>query len=984
MVTKKWLCMGVFTLLSVSLAVAAPPAVHPTTGAPLVVTCLRGTPDAIDGDLSDWNLESMTPAVVDATAQIYTGQTTWTGPADCSGAFYLLWDDKNIYIAVVGKDDKLSMTKSNGDIWNADCLEVFFGTTNAVTGHAEHYQYGFNANGQIWNWCNMDSAGQTLPDYMKAAAKRTPGGYTCEVSIEYARVSALQFVAGAALGFHPCIDDTDDTDRELQITWTGREAHDQSLGFGQMILSSEPALPKGLSRSPSPTNGATDVPVDSILSWNPGQFAASHDVYLGTESDAVNDAARDNPMAVLVSQGRTTTEFDPQGLAYGTTYSWRVDEVNAPPDSSIYKGYVWSFTTEPYAYAIPSVTATASSANVAQGMTPVKTVDGSGLNADGQHGVETSDGWLATSLPAWIQFQFDQAYMIRQMKVWNSNSMLEPYVGWGAKSVLVEYSLDGTTWTTVGTEEFPRADGTPTYAGFLVEMGDVTAKFVRLTIQNSWGMPQSGLSEVRFLYVPLQAFVPQPADAATGVSLDADLNWRPGRFATSHTVFFGADQAAVADGTAAAKTTTAHSYDPGSLNFGTTYFWKVDEVNSVTWPGDVWSFSTLEYAIVDDFESYTNESPHRVFQAWIDGAGFSPDGFFPAGNPGNGSGALVGYDPTAGDIMETSIIHGGVQAMPVEYNNVNTPYYSEAERTFDSPQNWTTNGATDLSLWFRGRLAALVETASGITVSGSGADIYMGTDEFRFAYKKLTGDGSITVRVDSVKTAASWTKAGVMIRDSLAPLALQVHMISAAQQSLVEWMYRSLANTTTTTQFNTNANANPLPVWLRITRVGNVFTGECSANGTTWTKLTATDGSTSSITITMPSTVYVGMVVCAQSAGNMAVANFSQIKTTGNVTGAWQTADVGVAQPANGPDSLYVTITDSGNKTITIKHPDGTNAVLTDQWTQWKIPLSQLSTVNAKSIKKMTIGIGDRASPKPGGAGMLYIDDIGYGHSLSQ
>ena len=172
------------------------------------------------------------------------------------------------------------------------------------------------------------------------------------------------------------------------------------------------------------------------------------------------------------------------------------------------------------------------------------------------------------------------------------------------------------------------------------------------------------------------------------------------------------------------------------------------------------------------------------------------------------------------------------KAMPVEYNNVNTPYYSEVDRTWSTPQNWTTNGATDFSLWFRGSPAAFLETASGITLSGSGADIYQGTDEFRFAYKKLSGDGSITVRVDSVQTLTDWTKSGVMIRDSLEPLAMQVHMISAARQSLVEWMYRSIMASTTTTALATAANSNPLPVWLRITRAGNVFTGEYSANGT--------------------------------------------------------------------------------------------------------------------------------------------------------
>ena len=74
MLTKKWLVAGVFTLLSLSLAMAAPPAVHPATGEPLVITCLKGTPDVIDGDLSDWSLDTMTPAVLDTTAQINSGQ----------------------------------------------------------------------------------------------------------------------------------------------------------------------------------------------------------------------------------------------------------------------------------------------------------------------------------------------------------------------------------------------------------------------------------------------------------------------------------------------------------------------------------------------------------------------------------------------------------------------------------------------------------------------------------------------------------------------------------------------------------------------------------------------------------------------------------------------------------------------------------------------------------------------------------------------
>ena len=168
---------------------------------------------------------------------------------------------------------------------------------------------------------------------------------------------------------------------------------------------------------------------------------------------------------------------------------------------------------------------------------------------------------------------------------------------------------------------------------------------------------------------------------------------------------------------------------------------------------------------MDEFEGYTNSSPFRVFQTWIDGWGFSPDDFFPTGDPGNTTGAMVGYDPTLGDIMETSIVHGGRQSMPVEYNNVASPYYSEIERTWEAPQDWTLNGVTDLSLWFRGNPIAFADNGSEITMSASGNDIWNNADQFRFAFKRLTGDGSMTVKVNSILMTSGWTKAGVMIRD---------------------------------------------------------------------------------------------------------------------------------------------------------------------------------------------------------------------------
>ena len=145
-----------------------------------------------------------------------------------------------------------------------------------------------------------------------------------------------------------------------------------------------------------------------------------------------------------------------------------------------------------------------------------------------------------------------------------------------------------------------------------------------------------------------------PATAATGLGISTTLNWRPGREAGSHKVFFGTDPNAVAKGTATAKTVTDHAFDPAALLYGTTYYWRVDEVNTVTYPGDVWSFTTQEFAAVDDFESY-NDDKNRIYDSWIDGL---TDGK---------SGSTVGY--MAAPFAEQTIVHGGKQSMPLEYNN---------------------------------------------------------------------------------------------------------------------------------------------------------------------------------------------------------------------------------------------------------------------------------------------------------------------------
>jgi hypothetical protein len=722
--------------------------------------------------------------------------------------------------------------------------------------------------------------------------------------------------------------------------------------------------------APVPADGATDVPRDATVNWTAGQYPATHDVYFGATFADVNTASRTNPKAMLVSQGQTATTFDPPGVfAYGQTYYWRIDEVNTTPDNTIFKGGVWSFTVEPYGYTVKPVSATASSAQTNMG--PEKTIDGSGLTSD-LHGTDGTTMWLSTGVqPNWIQYQFDRVYKLYDLKVWNSNGLVESFIGFGAQSVTIETSTDGTTWTALANvPEFARAAGMAGYAAnTTVNLGGVMAKYVKLTIDSTWGgvSAVTGLAEVRFSYVPAQAREPQPATAATGVRVDTSLNWRPGREAGSHQVFFGTDPNAVANGTASAKTVAEHAFTPGSLQFGTTYYWKVDEVNAVTYPGEVWSFTTQEYAAVDDFESY-NDDDNRIYDAWIDG--------YTDGN----SDSIVG-NMTA-PFAEQMIIHGGKQSMPFEYNNVKPPYYSEASRTFDTIQNWTGNGADTLVLYFQGRAPSFLETTPGnYLVGAGGTDIWNSADQFRFVYKSLTGNGTLVAKVDSIVVTDPWAKGGVMIRESLAA-GSKFAAVYATPGNGVRYQARATADTAATSDtavVTTEQTVLTIPVWVKIERVGNNFNGYYSADGVKWTAM-----SWNPQTITMAAaTVYLGLAVTSHNAAAVTSAGFSNVATTGNATGSWQPQAIGITQTSNTPGPLYVMVQDSSGKSKVVNHPDPLATTL-PSWQPWRIPLSQFTAAGVKvtSVKKLVIGVGDRTSPKANGAGMLYLDDIGFGHSI--
>lgn len=207
-----------------------------------------------------------------------------------------------------------------------------------------------------------------------------------------------------------------------------------------------------------------------------------------------------------------------------------------------------------------------------------------------------------------------------------------------------------------------------------------------------------------FMMRALTAYRPVPADGSNEASPAPTLRWLPGMDAWRHQIFFSNNRDAVAQGTAEADKGQINPEDPnfvpGVLDSLTTYYWRVDEVlvDDTIQPGPVWNFTTC--ILVDDFESYTDDVGSRIFQTWIDGLGFTEP---PPGNLGNGTGAAVGNAEPP--FAELSVIHSGLQAMPMDYNNINQPWYSEAQREFATAQDWKSNDVNDLVLYFRGKTA---------------------------------------------------------------------------------------------------------------------------------------------------------------------------------------------------------------------------------------------------------------------------------------
>jgi mannan endo-1,4-beta-mannosidase len=435
--------------------------------------------------------------------------------------------------------------------------------------------------------------------------------------------------------------------------------------------------------SPQPWNGLDGVAVNADLAWTSGTLAVYHYIYFGADRAAVEAG---DPS---VFKGKElVTSFDPGPLAENTVYYWRIDEQDVT--WTVYAGPVWSFKTLGPGLGVqaeyfggvelagnPVLTATENSIDHAWGSNEVA----GGLKDS------VSARWTAD-----LEAPFTETVELITttddgVRLWlNGRRVIDNWTPHGTTDDIATVNLVAGQFYRIKMEWFENS-------------GSALARL-------SWRSPTIAkqIIPAGVLQLPVHAVDPRPAQASANVSQTTVLRWIAGESAAQHDVYLGVDAKAVAE----ADTTTAGVYqgrqeaaatafDPGQLEWNTTYFWRVDEVNAAEagspWAGSVWSFTTADFLVIDDFEAYTDDEGSRIYESWLDDYA---DG---------ACGSTVGY--MAAPFAEQTIVHGGGQSMPLDYNNVCVPHYSEIERELPSVQNWTVNGVNTLVLHVRGRASNL-------------------------------------------------------------------------------------------------------------------------------------------------------------------------------------------------------------------------------------------------------------------------------------
>jgi hypothetical protein len=404
--------------------------------------------------------------------------------------------------------------------------------------------------------------------------------------------------------------------------------------------------------SPNPNDSATDVTVDAVLSWTAGSGATSHDVYFGTSSPG------------SFQGNQTATTFDPGTLSYDITYYWRIDEINAAGTTT---GNVWTFTTE----SEPQPPGQATNPSPADSVTNVD-VDADLSWTEGT-GSTSSDVYFGTSSPG--TFQGNQTATTFEPGTMSNNTTYY----WRIDEINTGGTTTGNVWSFTTIVAAPSQATNPSPADSVTDvdinadlswtagsgstssdvyfgttspgtfqgnqtattfepgtMSNDTTYYWRIDEINSGGTTTGTVwSFTTIVAAPSQATNPSPADSATDVAVSADLSWTAGSGSTSSDVYFGTTSPGTFQGNQ-----TATTFDPGTMANGTTYYWRIDEVNaSGTTTGVVWSFTTIvavpgQASSPNPADSATNVDIDADL-SWTAGSGStSSDVYFGTTSPG--------------------------------------------------------------------------------------------------------------------------------------------------------------------------------------------------------------------------------------------------------------------------------------------------------------------------------------------------------------
>ncbi len=438
-------------------------------------------------------------------------------------------------------------------------------------GPAPTMAFTFNTSPRAWafvgkslerfEWCHISCSydGTTLTTYLNGeATESTPMG-----PITSSPTPVLIGSDGWGCDWIGAIDDV--------------RIYDHALSEPEILGAMEGGIPP-TAWGPEPQDGALYPDTWVTLRWKAGPYAVSHDVYLGEDLDLVDSATRDstefrgNQASTFMVAGFPGFPY-PEGLVPGTTYYWRVDEVNAPPDETVFKGDVWSFSIPPKTAYFP----------------------------------DPPDG---------AEF------------IGPDNVTLTWTAGFGAK---LHTTYFGDDYDTVNSATVGTPSGTATYSP-----GSLDREKVYYWRVDEFDGLATYKGDIWSFTTPGAVGNQQPAYGAEDVQMNATLSWTPADSAASHQLYLGTDKDAVRNAgpgspeDKGSKALGAESHDPGLLDADTTYYWRVDEVDAQgnTAKGPIWIFTTGAYLLVEDFESYTDNDAdgEAIWQTWIDGFGVADNG----------------------------------------------------------------------------------------------------------------------------------------------------------------------------------------------------------------------------------------------------------------------------------------------------------------------------------------------------------------------